>query len=444
MKKYLKLIFILSTLCLCACSVNPVTGKKQLNWVSDEQEIEMGKTADPEFKLKDGLYKDPRLQAYVEKVGQSVAKYSGRENMVYHFAVLDSPVINAFALPGGYIYVTRGILAQMNSEAELAFVLGHEIGHVAAKHGAQRMSQLQGASIGMSILALVLGKEANPYQAWIGKALELSILGYGRQNELEADGLGVQYASKSGYHLKAGALFLETLKKQEPYARDWLSQIHSSHPPTDERLSRVHQQIDTLEKAGDTSLKKIQTASFLSEIQGLFIGEAKAMGTLKDRHYQNDQFKFSLQFPASFKIYPCLQAPVVVFESPNEYRVSVNVTEIGQALKKTYPIKKREGGLYTVIQYSDPYEIQFQFSSFQDDFTGSQIKEIDSLMASFSPGVNGKAYRLIIHDTKAKESLSDIAKRYSKDPEFVQKLAAFNNLSPLQIPLEKIKIPPPF
>lgn len=443
MKNYLKLIFMLSTLCLCACSVNPVTGKRQLNWVSDEQEIEMGRTADPEFKLKDGLYKDSSLQAYVNKVGQSVAKYSGRENMVYHFAVLDSPVINAFALPGGYIYVTRGILAQMNSEAELAFVLGHEIGHVAAKHGAQRMSQLQGASIGLSILALALGKEADNYQMWIGKVVELSILGYGRKNELEADGLGVQYASKSGYHLKSGALFLETLKKQEPYARDWLSQIHSSHPPTDERLALVQKQIDALEKTGGTSSKKVQTSAFLNAIQGIFMGDAKAMGTLKDRDYQNDQFKFSLKFPASFKIVPCLQDPVVVFESPNQYRVSVNVIEIGKSLK-IYPIKKQEDALYTVIQYSDPYEIQFQFSSVQESFTAAQLKEIDTFMASFSTGVKGKAYRLMIHDNKAKESLSDIAKRYSKDPGFVEKIAAFNNLKPDHIPLEKLKIPPSF
>ena len=136
---------------LLGCTTNPVTGKRELNLLSESQEIALGRDSDPQIVATYGLYDDARLAAYVDSVGQRLAAVSHRPDLKFTFRVLDSPVINAFALPGGYIYVTRGILAHMNDEADLAIVLGHEIGHVTARHGASQYSRSTLASLGLGL-----------------------------------------------------------------------------------------------------------------------------------------------------------------------------------------------------------------------------------------------------------------------------------------------------
>ena len=195
------------------CSVNPVTGKRQFNIVSTKEEVKIGKQADPFIRRQYGVYPNERLQNYVNTVGQRVAKVSKREGITYSFTVLDASLINAFALPGGYLYVTRGALAQMNSEAELAFVLGHEISHVAAKHGAQRLSQQR--SIGIAnILAQVLTQKEDLGLAGrvVNTGINFAVLGYGRENEFESDLIGLRYAYDAKYNTEKRSSFFKYLK----------------------------------------------------------------------------------------------------------------------------------------------------------------------------------------------------------------------------------------
>ena len=167
-----------------ACAINPVTGKYELSLISEEQEIALGKETDAEIRLQYVIYDSPALNEYIKKVGMALAPHTHRPHLVYHFAVLDIPVANAFASPGGYIYVTRGLLAMMNSEAELAAVLAHELGHVNARHHVQRLSNLL-----LVEFSLTLGSALSDTFAEISGAasigIQLLFLKYSRDDERE-------------------------------------------------------------------------------------------------------------------------------------------------------------------------------------------------------------------------------------------------------------------
>src|SRR5512134_1704571 len=181
-----------------ACATNPATGRKQLMLVSEAQEIAMGKEADQEAVAAYGLYPDPKVQAYVNELGQRLAKASERPSLPWSFKVVDDASVNAFALPGGYIYVTRGIMTHLRSEAELAGVLGHEIGHVTGRHSAQQMSQQQLAMGGL-LIGMVAVPELQQYGGLVQQGLGLLFLKFGRDDENEADQLGLRYMTREAY-----------------------------------------------------------------------------------------------------------------------------------------------------------------------------------------------------------------------------------------------------
>jgi predicted Zn-dependent protease len=183
---------------MSACATNPATGKRQLALIGEEQEIQMGREAAASVAQTIGLVDDKALQAYVAQIGQRAAEASERPNLPWEFHVVDDPTPNAFALPGGFIYITRGMLGLMTSEAELAGVLGHEIGHVTGRHSVNQLSKAQLAQLGMG-LGSIFVPEMRPYQSLVGAGLELMFLKYSRDHEREADELGFEYMRKRGY-----------------------------------------------------------------------------------------------------------------------------------------------------------------------------------------------------------------------------------------------------
>lgn len=201
------------------CATNPVTGDRELSLFSDEEEIALGAQAAPEVeKQLGGAYADPALAAYVEEVGQSLAAVGHRPKIPYHFTVLDSEVLNAFALPGGYVYVTRGLLARLDNEAQLAAVLGHEIGHVTARHGVRQLQRSMGigALIGVAATAATLASGGSAPVAAAEKlarvAAHLATLRYGRADESQSDELGIDYAVAAGYNPSGMVQLLEVLE----------------------------------------------------------------------------------------------------------------------------------------------------------------------------------------------------------------------------------------
>jgi predicted Zn-dependent protease len=200
-------------LLLHGCAINPATGKRQLVLISEAQEIAIGRESDESIVAQFGLYPDEALQDYVAGIGHDLAARSERPDLDWTFRVLDDPLVNAFALPGGYIYVTRGILAHFNSEAELASVLGHEIGHVTARHGVNQMSKAQLAQLGLGVASILAPEEVQKFGGLATQGLGLLFLKFGRDDERQADDLGLRYIVNEGYDPRPMAEVFETLER---------------------------------------------------------------------------------------------------------------------------------------------------------------------------------------------------------------------------------------
>lgn len=228
---------------LSGCATNPVTGKRELRIFSDKEEVALGaKTRDSVFKQY-GRHADPALEAYVAGVGQKLAAVCDRRGLTYSFYVLETDMVNAFAAPGGYIFVTKGILKAMSDESELAGVLGHEIGHVVGRHGMKALEKQYGYQALINIASIASGKDLSGLQQYSDYLAGALLAGYGRDNEFESDMLGTRYAMAAGYDPRGTADFFRKLEKMEggKKASD-LQKLFMSHPPTKERIKKVEAQ----------------------------------------------------------------------------------------------------------------------------------------------------------------------------------------------------------
>src|SRR5688572_17657137 len=223
-------IFLLSVFFLWTCARNPVTGQRQLVLISDSQEIAMGAEAHMAAEAEYGFVNQSAVQAYVQTAGSKLEEVSHRPNLDWHFTVVDSPVINAFAIPGGYVYFTRGILAYFNTEAELAGVMGHEIAHVTARHSVSQMSRATFAQLGLGAASIFSPTIGQLGQVASG-ALGLWFLKFGRDDEREADRVGVEYSAKAGYDPREASNFFDVLRRlSEAEDRETMPGWLSTHP----------------------------------------------------------------------------------------------------------------------------------------------------------------------------------------------------------------------
>jgi beta-barrel assembly-enhancing protease len=236
---------VLGALAVCGllggCGVNPVTGSSEMSFISEAEEIAIGERQyGPGQQSEGGVYNlDPELNAYVQRVGASLARVSERSSLPYEFVVLNNSVPNAWALPGGKIAINRGLLVQLDDEAQLAAVLGHEIVHAAARHGAQQ--QEKGTLINLGLAVLGVASSSSPYQnvlmqgAQVGGAMIQTR--YGREAELMSDYHGMQYMARAGYDPQGAVQLQEKfVKMSEGRRSDWLSGLFASHPPSQERV----------------------------------------------------------------------------------------------------------------------------------------------------------------------------------------------------------------
>lgn len=280
-----------------SCAVNPVTGKRELSLISEQEEIALGKQTDGEIKAQYGIYSDQALNSYVQRIGQSMAPLTHRPHLTYHFAVLDTPVVNAFAVPGGYIYVTRGILAMMNSEAELAVVLGHELGHVNARHSVAKLSQLMLVQLGMGIAGTISETFAKlSGAASIG--IQLLFLKFSRDDEREADALGVEYSRKGGYNPNEMIAFFGSLERLGDLSGGQsLPGFLSTHPLTSERIQNTQDMM--LES--DAQLK-IGKSGYLTAINDMIYGEDPRQGYAEKNVFYHPELRFFFSFPQGWKL----------------------------------------------------------------------------------------------------------------------------------------------
>jgi predicted Zn-dependent protease len=301
------------TLCAAAiagCARNPVTGKTELSLIGEGQEIEMGRQGAQEVVQTIGLVNDEALQSYVHQIGAKMAAASERPNLPWQFRVVDDASPNAFALPGGFIFVTRGLLSLMDNEAELASVLGHEIGHVTARHSVSQMSKAQLAQVGLG-LAMILKPELQQFGNLAGQGLQLLFLKYGRDDENQADDLGFRYALTDGYDIREMADVFATLdrvgsKSNQGKLPEWLS----THPDPGNRIKKTEQRIARLDRPL-TGLRQGET-EFMQRIQGLVYGENPRNGFFQGSTFLHPDLRFQMTFPSGWRAQNTPQAVIAV------------------------------------------------------------------------------------------------------------------------------------
>jgi predicted Zn-dependent protease len=287
----------LALLVAAACAINPVTGQRELSLISEQQEVELGKQTDAEIGQEYGYYADPNLTRYVAAVGTEMTPRTHRPKLDYHFAILDTPVVNAFAAPGGYIYVTRGILALMNSESELATVLGHELGHVNARHSVRQMSKMLVLQAGLA-LGSVLSESFAKVAGLAGVGAQLLFLKFSRDDEREADALGVAYARAGGFNAVEMVNFFSSLERYGDLSGGQsVPGFLSTHPLTSERIQNVKGLLGELDAARPTNRE-----AYLRGLDGLIYGDDPRQGYVEGNAFYHPEMRFAFAIPAGWKV----------------------------------------------------------------------------------------------------------------------------------------------
>jgi predicted Zn-dependent protease len=310
----LAVLLSLSTmLLLTSCAVNPVTGKKQLMFMSEAQEIQLGNQYDPQVMATFGEYKNEPLLALIEERGKEMGLISHRPQLTYHFRILDSPVINAFAVPGGYIYLTRGILAQFNNEAEMLGVLGHEMGHITARHSASQQTKQTVGQL-LFVGGMIASEEFRRYGEYAMQSMQLLFLSFSRENEREADRLGVEYASKIGYDANKMADFYQVLVKMNlANEHGGIPTFMSTHPDPGDRYNAVKTDAAGWQDSLDFASWKVNKDHYLNLIDGMVFGEDPRQGFVEGQAFYHPELKFKFSIPSGWKLQ---NSPIQVIMHP--------------------------------------------------------------------------------------------------------------------------------
>lgn len=454
-----------------SCAVNPVTGRQELALMSEQQEIEIGKGADPEVLTKYGYYPDPALQDYVRSVGEPLARVSHRPSLAYHFKVVDSPGINAFALPGGYVYVTRGILAYLNSEAELAGVLGHEIGHITERHAVQQLN----AAMGLQLTSLILSSTV-PGAGDLSPLTDILFSGimngYGRSKEFSADRLGQLYMSRGGYDPDGMVEVLSTLDRTQKDPLDPVSHwVLSSHPYAADRIQRAS--VYGQELAPNRPLRGgVDRDRYLGRIDGLVFGPGKREGVLTGRLYRNSYFRVSCTVPEGWKVQAGRDrwsAETGDKDSRMEFRLEETKNpldpgalasrvekDLGLARGRLLDRRRQDGGEMLAVEYGarSPSGLLRVFGGYfvSNGIAGTLIgmapegRETRVLPAwrdvlvSIRRLTEAEAeqvplMRVRIHRVRSGDTFPGLAQRFLGDPGKAERIAEINGMNPREVPV---------
>lgn len=322
-----KIIYALSAVVIflfCeSCAKNPVTGKRDLMLMSKEQEVAMGKQSDPEIISYFGLYEDEKLQRFINEKGQQMAAVSHRRDLKYQFKIVDSPVVNAFAVPGGYVYFTRGIMAHFNNEAEFAGVLGHEIGHITARHSAKQYSNAMLAQIGLAA-GMIISPEFAQYGEMAGQGLQLLFLKFGRDAESQSDRLGVEYSTKIGYDANEMAGFFSTLDRLSKNAGATpVPDFLSTHPNPLDREKKVGKLAKEWKSKVGSAVLKVNVDNYLRMIDGIVYGDDPKQGFVESNVFYHPVLKFKFSIPPQWAVQ---NSPQAVQMMPKDGRALLMMT----------------------------------------------------------------------------------------------------------------------
>ena len=409
------------------CAVNPVTGKKEISLMSEEKEIALGKQYDPSIVASFGKYDDAELQAFINEKGQEMAKISHRPHLQYEFKVLDSPVVNAFAVPGGYVYFTRGILAHFSNEAEFAGVLGHEIGHITAKHGVRQQTTQLLSQIGL-IGGVILTKGQAAQE--LSQAIGLLNLRYSRDHESESDELGVDYSTQIGYDANEMANFFFTLNRMRENAGVNIPTFQSTHPDPLNRYENVKRMSTERQAELGLSNPTVGRDSYLRMIDGLMYGEDPQQGYVEDDYFFHPQMRFKFPVPRQWRTANSPQA----FQMANEEGKAMMVLTLGQgSMQETINAFNEQQKLQVISSRStsvNRYPALRQVAEQTNEQNGQKIRILSYLIE-----YNGNIY--VIHGVAAAADYPT----YERTFEYTMtNFAALNDPSKINRQADEIKI----
>jgi len=336
---------------IVSCAVNPATGGANLVLMSESREKEIGQEEHEKVLSSMPLFEDEELLAYVREVGNKMAEVSHRPDLEYQFYIIDSPEINAFALPGGYVYVNRGLLTFMNSEADLAAVLAHEIGHITARHAVQQQARgalaRTAATVGGFVTAVATGS------GYVGSQIsdvasiwaQTGLSGFGREHELEADSLGAEYVAKAGYDPQSVIDVISVLKNQEDFNRRITNNsggyhgLFATHPRNDTRLQQA---IANVAELVDTEITQTDNTAFREAIDGLIVGASSNSQNqdARNRYYQN-LLGYTVVFPDEWEISET--TTTVTASSPNAGSIRIEAQRIQDNIEPRVFIRDKMG-----------------------------------------------------------------------------------------------------
>lgn len=453
----------LGSLTLCflwvvACATNPVTGKRQLALISEAQEIAMGREADKDVVASIGLYPDESMQRYVQTLGARIAATTERPDLPWTFRVVDDAAVNAFAIPGGFIYVTRGIMAHLNSEAELAAILGHEIGHVTARHSVSQMSQQQLAQVGFAA-GMILSPKFAQFGDMAQVAMGLMFMKFSRSDESQSDALGMKYMMAGGYDPRALVdVFgmLDGLSQQSSAGR--LPQWMSTHPDPENRQVWATKAVAGLQT--DLSRLAVNRPEYLGRLDGMMFGDNPREGFFRDASFRHPDMAFRMDFPQGWKSSNQKQSVGAI--SPNEDAIVVlqlapapNGQEAAQkffsqqgvepgessrrqiggfpAVVSTFRVQTEQGYLRGLVAWIDYQQRVFQILGYTPEARWNQYSNVfDASIASFGretdPAVlNVQPRRLTIVNLNRAATLETLLRDYPSTAN-AQTVALINNL----------------
>ncbi len=460
-------IIFASAYSLTACSTNPATGEKQFTaLMSPSQEIQISAQEHSKIINQYGIYNNKVLQSYISDIGEKIAQYTERPEIDYKFFLLDSPIVNAFALPGGYIYITRGTLALANSEAEIASVLSHEIAHVTARHSAERYSRNIVTSLGAMIISTAVGNSGISQALGIGS--DLYIKSYSRGQETQADKLGIRYLTRAAYNPKAMAGFLKSLqinneldaiinnKKQVNIAGGYFS----THPATIDRINKAISQANIY--SSDINIDN--RYKYLKMINGMTYGDSSAQGFIRGNNFYHPQIGFKFSVPKGYKI---INQPshvvaskqdgaIIIFDmvrnngllSPmsflkniwmqgeniyNAENININGMKAATASFQAIVKGKKTQIRLIVIKWSENKFARFQVV-LPDNLSKEQIKDIKKSTYSFSRLNNKerltiKPYKIKIITAKATDNIASLSKLMIQERHKEKYFRALNGLN---------------
>ena len=465
---YLKISFLLAAIIIAvACAINPVTGKRQIMLMSEAQELALGAQYDPQVVATFGEYKNDMILSFLKERTTEMGKISHRPNLVYHIKILDSPVVNAFAVPGGYIYLTRGILAQLNNEAELIGVLGHEMGHITARHSASQQTKQQ---LGQMVLmgTMIVSEKLAQYASYAMQGMGLLFLKFSRDNEREADQLGVEYSSRIGYDAHKMADFFHVLEKMSmAESVGGVPTFLSTHPDPGDRYNSVNNQATAWQDSLNLPSWKVNSDDYLQMIDGIVYGEDPRQGYTEDNVFYHPALKFKFSYPAGWNVEntptqvnfaPADSKALMIFTLSSQRslkaaadstiaQLGLTVSETGQTTVNSMPAirvlsqqvsQDQTTGAQSVTQilsyfidYNNMFYILHGVSADTDFNTYSTAFE--SSMKSFSilvdaSKINVKPKRIMIKKVNRAGSLEDAFTYYGMKQDRMQELALLNNL----------------